>query len=114
MAAKKATRPKILSDAALSRISVRFRALSEPVRLRLLNCLMIEDHNVTQLVKLSGTGQANVSKHLAILRDAGMIYMRRVGLSTICSIADPSIHELYEIMCEHLKSEHAELGKALK
>jgi len=114
MAAKKTTNPKIFSEAALSLISVRFRALSEPVRLRLLNCLMLEDHNVTQLVKLSGTGQANVSKHLAILRDAGMIHMRRDGLSTICSIADPFIHQLYEIMSEHLKSEHAELGKALK
>ena len=113
MATKKSTKPKALSDTALSLIAARFRALSEPVRLRLLNTLMQGEHSVTQLVEASGTGQANVSKHLAVLRDAGMVAMRREGLLTMCSIADPVITQLCEIMCARLKAEHAELGKAL-
>jgi ArsR family transcriptional regulator len=104
---------KSLPDAALALIAERFRALSEPVRLRLLNTLMAGECNVTQLVTAAGTGQANVSKHLSILKQAGMISTRREGLSTICSIADPSIYQLCEIMCARLKTEHVERGKAL-
>ena len=113
MAAKKNSKPKALSDTALVLIAGRFRALSEPVRLRLLNTLMQGERSVTQLVEASGTGQANVSKHLAVLRDAGMVAMRREGLMTMCSIADPAINQLCEIMCARLKAEHVERGKAL-
>lgn len=94
-------------------IAARFRALAEPVRLRLLNTLMQGERSVTQLVEASGTGQANVSKHLAVLRDAGMVVMRREGLMTKCSIADPVIVQLCDIMCARLKAEHVERSKAL-
>jgi DNA-binding transcriptional ArsR family regulator len=106
------TKP-MLTDAALTLIAARFRALAEPVRLRLLNTLMADEHTVGQLVAVAGTGQANVSKHLAILRDAGMISMRREGLSTLCSIADPSVKQLCELMCARLKAEHAGRERAL-
>lgn len=105
--------PKVLSDEALILIAARFRALSEPVRLRLLNTLMEGEHSVGQLVEAAGTGQANVSKHLAVLREAGMVAMRREGLSTLCSIADPVVIQLCEIMCARLKAEHEERGRAL-
>ena len=113
-ASRSSTAGKRLSDEALSMIALRFKALSEPVRLRLLNLLMQGDSTVGQLVEASGTGQANVSKHLGILRDAGMVAMRRDGLSTVCSIADPVVKQLCEIMCARLKAEHESLGAALK
>ena len=113
MASKNSSKPKALSDSALSLIATRFRALSEPVRLRLLNTLMQGERSVTQLVEASGTGQANVSKHLSVLREAGMVAMRREGLLTICSIADPAIIQLCDIMCAKLKAEHEERAKAL-
>lgn len=102
-----------LSDEALTLIAARFRALAEPVRLRLLNTLMLGECSVGELVKAAGTGQANVSKHLAVLREAGMVATRREGLSTLCSIADPVVMQLCEIMCARLKAEHEELGRAL-
>jgi ArsR family transcriptional regulator len=109
----KSTAPKVLSDEALALIAARFRALSEPVRLRLLNTLMEGERSVGQLVEAAGTGQANVSKHLAVLREAGMVATRREGLSTLCSIADPVVMQLCEIMCARLKAEHEERGRAL-
>ena len=113
MTVKKSSRPKTLSDTALTMIAARFRALSEPVRLRLLNTLMQGERSVTQLVEASGTGQANVSKHLAVLREAGMVTVRREGLLTMCSIANPVIVQLCDLMCARLKVEHEERGKAL-
>lgn len=96
---------KDLSPLALELIASRFRALSEPVRLRLLNLLMQAEHTVGQLVEASGSGQANVSKHLSVLREAGMIGMRKEGLTTICYIADPIVNELCEMMCSRLREE---------
>lgn len=95
----------LLSDAALEMVALRFRALAEPMRLRLLNVLMQGEKTVGQLAEASGSGQANVSKHLAVLRDAGMVGMRKEGLSTWCYIADPSVTELCEMMCRRLREE---------
>ncbi len=103
---KKKNEPaKELSPLALDLIANRFRALSEPVRLRLLNVLMQGEHTVGKLVEASGSGQANVSKHLAILREAGMVGTRKEGLSTVCYIADPIVNDLCEMMCSRLREE---------
>lgn len=103
----------LMSDAALELIALRFRALSEPMRLKLLNLLMQQERTVGQLVEASGSGQANVSKHLAVLRDAGMIGMRKEGLSTYCYIADPMVNELCEMMCQRLRDEMEAKARAL-
>ena len=105
--------PKQLPDAALDLLAQRFRALSEPVRLRLLSALMQGERNVTQLVEAAGTGQANVSKHLAILKQAGMIATRREGLATVCFISDPVVRQLCDIMCAKLKTDHDERSRQL-
>lgn len=105
--------PKALSDAALAMIASRFRALGEPLRLRLLNKLMEGEFTVGQLAEVASTGQANVSKHLAVLKEAGMVSTRREGLSTYCSIADPAVFQLCEIMCARLKAEHEERARHL-
>jgi DNA-binding transcriptional ArsR family regulator len=104
---------KQLSPLALELIASRFKALSEPVRLRLLNVLMQGERSVGELVEATGSGQANVSKHLAQLRDTGMIGMRKEGLSTICYIADPIVNELCEMMCRRLREEMERKASAL-
>lgn len=98
---------------ALELIAARFRALSEPMRLRLLTLLMQADATVGQLVEGAGSGQANISKHLAVLRDAGMIGMRKEGLTTVCFIADPMVKELCTMMCSRLREEMESKAAAL-
>lgn len=105
---------KQMPDAALEMIAHRFRALSEPVRLKILSVLMGGEKNVSQLVELTGTGQANVSKHLSVLKEAAMITTKKEGLATMCSISDPAIFQLCEIMCARLKDEHEERSKRLR
>lgn len=111
---KNSASPKQLSDVALELIATRFRALSEPMRLRLLNTLMQGERTVGQLVEASGSGQANVSKHLAVLKDAGMVGTRKEGLSTFCYIADPMVNELCEMMCRRLRGEMEAKARALE
>lgn len=113
MPAKKSSTPKFLPDAALELIAAQFRALSEPMRLRLLNTLMQGECTVGKLVEASGSGQANVSKHLAVLRSAGMIGSRKEGLNTFCYIADPVVQELCSLMCRRLREELEGKARAL-
>ena len=105
--------PKELSPAALELIATRFRALSEPMRLRILNLLMQEECTVGQLVELTGSSQANISKHVALLRDAGMVGTRKEGLSSYCYIADPIVNDLCEMMCSRLREEMETKAKEL-
>ncbi len=92
-----------LSPLALDLVSSSFKVISEPIRLRLLNILMQGERTVGQLVEASGSGQANVSKHLAVLRDAGTIGMRKEGLTKVCFLADEIVKELCDMMCSRLR-----------
>jgi ArsR family transcriptional regulator len=102
-----------MSDMVLEMIASRFRALSEPMRLRLLNQLMQGERSVGQLVEATSSSQANVSKHLAVLRNAGLIVMRKEGVSSFYRIDDPLVHELCELMCSRLRREMENQNKVL-
>lgn len=83
------------------------------MRLRLLNLLMQGEKSVGALVTAADSSQANVSKHLAVLRESGMIAMRKEGPSTLYRIDDPIVFELCELMCSRLRREIENQSKAI-
>lgn len=104
---KKSAAPKTLPPGALELVAARFRMLAEPMRLRLLNELRGGEQTVTALVEATGAGQANVSKHLGLLADAGMVGRRKDGLSVHYHITDESLFELCDLVCGRLQKELA-------
>ena len=101
--AKKRSREKILlSDEVLELIATRFKVLAEPARLRILHALQAGELTVSRLIAHTGYGQANVSKHLALLAAAGMVGRRKEGANVYYSITDPVVFEICEIVCERL------------
>ena len=88
-----------VSDEVLELIAARFRAMSEPMRLKILHALIDGEMSVGQLVEKTGAGQANISKHLSKLLEAGMVSRRKAGLCVYYSIADQSIIEHCEKIC---------------
>jgi len=92
-----------LSQPAIELIAARFRALSEPTRLRLLMALEEGERNVTDLVKATGATQTNVSRQLSVLTTAGLLARRKSGLSVIYRIADPGIFDLCGHVCKSLQ-----------
>ena len=88
---------------ALQLVAVRFRALGEPIRLRILQNLEQGETSVTALAAKVGSTQPNISKHLKVLQDAGLIKRRRVGTSARYSIADEMVFELCEMVCSRLR-----------
>ena len=96
------------SPEALGFVAERFRVLGEPMRLKLLIALETSEKNVTELVELTGATQGNVSKHLGILSNAGMVSRRKEGLKVFYFISDPQIIELCDLMCSKLQKEFTE------
>lgn len=90
-----------------------FRVLAEPSRLRILRALEEGEKNITDLVAATGLTQANVSRHVQSLAQAGMVGRRKHGLVTVCYIADPTISELCDTVCSNLQKRLADRAQQL-
>ncbi len=99
MPAKKQKPNPLMSDEALELVAIRFRVLGDASRLRLLNLLMQGEASVQDLVKASGLGQTNVSRHLGLLRRDGLVARKRVGNRALYRIGDPSVEQLCKLVC---------------
>ena len=88
--------------AALEKIAASFRALSEPTRLAILQELKLGPRTVNEIVESVGLSQANVSKQLGILRDAGFLDREQRGTSAFYSIGDPLVIDLCNLVCDRL------------
>ncbi len=99
---KKEMVPEVLMD----RVARRFKLLSEPVRLDLLNQLQARgEMSVQELVEATGHMQANVSKHLGLMAREGLLARRKEGLNVYYSIADPTLSALCTLVCGQIRQE---------
>jgi DNA-binding transcriptional ArsR family regulator len=80
-------------------VARRFQVLGEPCRLRILQALQGKAMTVNQIVETLEGNQPNISKHLQILFDTGLVGRERSGNSVFYSIADPVVFKLCELVC---------------
>ena len=80
-----------MPDEMLDAVSNRFKLLSEPMRLKILRTLCDREHTVQEIVKEVGASQANISKHLALMHDNGVVNRRKEGLKCYYRISDDSL-----------------------
>lgn len=92
----------LLPPEVLQQVAEYFDLLSEPMRLRLLNLLRDGEKCVQELVEATQTSQANVSKHLKIMWQAGILTRRSAGTSAYYRIEDDMIFELCNLVCDRL------------
>jgi len=86
-------------------IAERFRLLSEPMRVLILDALRDGEASVGELAERLDTSQQNVSKHLKLLSDGGIVGRERRGTSSVCSIIDPLVFEMCEAVCGGLRAQ---------
>lgn len=103
--ARKSAKPA-LSREALEHVAQRFRALGDATRLGLLQALFDGELTVQELCALTGTSQANASKHLAMLLEQGLVARHRDGLFTRYRIADRTLQQLCRLVCGSLAERH--------
>jgi ArsR family transcriptional regulator len=105
--------PSKLPDQLVEIIARRFRVLAEPMRIRLLDRLRDGEASVQELTDATGASQQNVSKHLGVLLDAGVVGRRKKGTLSLYRITDDAVFELCESVCGSLDRQLSELRDLL-
>ncbi|MBF2056629.1 MAG: helix-turn-helix transcriptional regulator [Cyanobacterium sp. T60_A2020_053] len=91
-----------MSPFALGLVADFFKVLSESSRLNIVCCLRTGEKNVTEIINITELGQANVSKHLKILAQAGIVSRSQKGINVYYQIANPFVFELCDLVCNSL------------
>lgn len=97
--------PHPLPGPLVDLIAERFRVLSEPMRIRLLDALRDGEASVQELETATGASQQNVSKHLGVLLRSGIVSRRREGNFAVYAIADQGVFDLCEQVCGGLRQQ---------
>jgi DNA-binding transcriptional ArsR family regulator len=100
-----------LPDDLVELIAQRFRALAEPTRIKLLDHLREGEASVHELTDAIGSSQQNVSKHLGVLRAAGIVARQRRGNYVYYSIVDEGVFTLCEDVCGTLRQQFEALNE---
>jgi DNA-binding transcriptional ArsR family regulator len=87
---------------AVAEVATYFQALSEPTRLQILNWLRQGERNVGELAQLCGFTAANISRHLAVLMQQGLVAREGRGTSVYYRIADESVYALCDLVCGNI------------
>lgn len=90
------------------------RAMAHPSRLMILDLLQHQELCVQELTEAVGVDQSTVSKHLAILKDAGLISHRKVGTSNFYRITCNCLEGFFCCLEDLLKSDVCNRQKALR
>ena len=105
--------PHPLPEPLVELIAERFRVIAEPMRIRLLDALRDEPMTINELSERLGASQQNVSKHVGVLAQAGIVARVKDGNRVRCSIVDESVFELCELVCGGLRRRIADLDELL-
>lgn len=103
-----------MTPEAAELIANRFRALSDPTRLRIIDLLRTgEEASVGELTEALGASQQNVSKHLSALLAGGFVARRKQGTSALYRISDPEVLDLCEGVCAGIETQLAQLERVV-
>lgn len=104
---------QMMSLEALQLVAARFKVLSDPMRLRLLQLLEQGETSVSALAEAAEATQPNVSKHLKLMQDAGLLTRRQEGNTVYYAIGDDSIFQLCDVVCNSLEQRFASQANVL-
>lgn len=102
-----------MTPAMIRRVAIRFRALGDESRIRILLRLREGAANVSTLSNVLGIGQASMSKQLALLRDEGLLNLRREGNQAFYAIKDRELFELCSLVCAGVRRHEDERHRTL-
>ena len=93
---------KDLPPQALEQVAAYFQVLAEPTRLHILNLLRQREYNVGELAQACGYTAANISRHLSLLAQQGVVSRTSQGNSVYYRIADAAVYELCDVVCGNI------------
>ena len=90
------------SDDKIEEMGARFKAISEPSRLKILLALSVGELCVDHIVEAVGGNQSAVSHQLKTLKDNKIVKCRRDGKKVLYSVSDSHVMMMIELAKEHL------------
>ena len=90
------------------------KALAHPVRVLIVHALTGNDRCVCELNALVDIDQSNISRHLAILKRAGIVSERRDGMRVFHHLATPCILKAFECAVEVVRTDMKRRNKSMK
>ena len=95
--------PDAIPEEVMGLMAARFRLLADPTRLAILRTLLHRgERNVGGVVGETGRSQANVSKHLKLLTQAGLVARRKEGLQVFYRLDDPVVEKICRLVCDSI------------
>jgi ArsR family transcriptional regulator len=85
-----------------------FKALSNPLRLAIIETLKGGERSVGEIVRASGSEQSSVSKNLSVLRHAGILGSRQEGATVYYGVRDQDIFKILRVVSDILAARHKE------
>lgn len=99
-----------MEDKQLELTAEVLRALGHPLRLKIIEFLRAGERCVCEIIPAVGAEQSVVSKHLSVLRQAGILEARKEGLRVIYRIRDPAVPDLCDLAQEIVARRLGELA----
>ncbi len=93
-----------MTPEALALVAARFKVRAEPLRLRSLQELEGGEMSVNEITEAVESTQPNVSKHLKMLQEAGVVARRQEGNTVYYSIADETVFEICDVVCSSIRN----------
>lgn len=82
----------------MDKFSTITKAIGNPVRLKLINCLSVKDSTVSELISNCGLAQSAVSQHLTLLKDSGIVSCSKEGREVIYHLDQKEISNVFNIV----------------
>jgi DNA-binding transcriptional ArsR family regulator len=95
------------ASAVFDQAAAQFGVLAIPVRLRIIGELCASERNVSHLLDAIEVSQPNMSRHLSVLHQAGIVSKRKSGANVIYALANDSMDTICRIVCTQVVTEVA-------
>lgn len=92
-------------DAVFESVARYFALLSEPTRLRIMHVICQDEKSVNQIVEETGATQTNVSRHLGMMYQGGVLSRRREGSQVFYRVSDASFTDVCRTVCVRVVAE---------
>ncbi len=92
-------------EAVFESVARYFLLLSEPARVRILHSICQEERSVGQIVEETALTQSNVSRHLNMMYQAGVLRRRRDGPQVFYGVADSTLTDVCRAVCVRVSAE---------
>jgi DNA-binding transcriptional ArsR family regulator len=100
-------------DDVFDSVARYFSLLAEPTRLKILHTICHDERSVSNIVVATGATQTNVSRHLSLMHQAGVVSRRRDGSTVFYKVLDPEFAEICRTVCVRI-ADRIEAGEPLK